>query len=109
VRAPIDGRTRQRNVDIGNLVQSARGASLVLITQLKPIFVSFTVAQSSLDAVRQNQAKAALKTLAYAADDKTLLSQGDLTLIDNQVDVATGTIRPKATFQNNGARSGSLS
>ena len=100
IRAPIDGRTGQRIVDAGNVIQAGQNTSLVTITQLKPIFVSFTVPQESLDQIRQNQVKQPLDVIAYAQDDKTVLSNGKLTLIDNQVDVATGTIHLKATFEN---------
>ena len=58
IRSPIDGRTGARQVDIGNLVTAANGAALVTITQLKPIFVSFTAPQEQFDAIRQAQAKA---------------------------------------------------
>jgi membrane fusion protein, multidrug efflux system len=102
VRSPIDGRTGQRQIDIGNLVQAAQAANLVTITQLKPIFVTFTVPADRLDDIRKNQAQAPLKVIAYAMDDKTALAQGELTLIDNQVDAATGTIRLKAQFDNAG-------
>jgi multidrug efflux system membrane fusion protein len=104
IRSPIAGRTGQRLVDIGNYVQASQNTNLVTITQLRPIFVSFTLPQTSLDQIRQNQAKAPLTVDAYAGDDKTLLSQGKLTLIDNQVDVATGTIHLKATFENEDER-----
>jgi multidrug efflux system membrane fusion protein len=100
VRAPIDGRTGARLVDVGNLVQAAQNANLVSITQIKPIFVSFTVPATRLDDIRRNQAKQALKVVAYAQDGKTALAEGALTLIDNQVDVATGTIHLKAQFDN---------
>jgi multidrug efflux system membrane fusion protein len=100
VRSPIDGRTGQRLVDAGNFVQATQGASLVTITQVRPIFVSFTVPAARLDDIRRNQAKQALKVIAYAMDDKTELAQGALTLIDNQVDAATGTIHLKAQFDN---------
>src|ERR1051325_7067499 len=100
VRAPIDGRTGARLVDVGNLVQSTQNANLVSITQIKPIFVSFTVPATRLDDIRKNQAKQPLKVIAYAQDGKTALAQGVLTLIDNQVDVATGTIHLKAQFDN---------
>jgi multidrug efflux system membrane fusion protein len=68
--------------------------------QTKPIFVNFTVPQDVTDEVRRNQATAPLTVLAYASDDKTLLSEGKLTLIDNQIDTTTGTLRLKATFEN---------
>jgi len=100
VKSPIEGRTGQRLVDVGNLVQSAQNANLVTITQVRPIFVSFTVPAERLDAIRKSQAKQHLKVIAYAMDDKTELARGELTLIDNQVDAATGTIHLKAQFDN---------
>ncbi|HXW30070.1 MAG TPA: efflux RND transporter periplasmic adaptor subunit [Xanthobacteraceae bacterium] len=100
VRAPIDGRTGQRLVDIGNFIQANQTTNLVTITQLKPIFVSFTLAQDVLDELRQNQIKAPLVVEAVGSDDKSVLATGGLTLIDNQVDVSTGTIHLKATFAN---------
>lgn len=100
IRAPIAGRTGQRLVDIGNLVQAGQPTSLVTITQIKPIFVNFTVPQDYADAIRHNQQANALVVLAYGSDDKTLLAEGKLSLIDNQIDVATGTLRLKATFAN---------
>ena len=102
VKAPIDGRTGARQVDIGNLVQTAQNANLVSITQIRPIFVSFTVPAERLEAIRANQAKQPLEVIAYAQDDKTELAHGQLTLIDNQVDAATGTIHLKAQFDNAG-------
>jgi multidrug efflux system membrane fusion protein len=102
IKSPIEGRTGQRIVDVGNLVQTAQGANLVTITQMRPIFVSFTVPADRLDVIRKNQAKQHLKVIAYAMDDKTELAQGELTLIDNQVDAATGTVHLKAQFDNAG-------
>jgi membrane fusion protein, multidrug efflux system len=104
IRSPIDGRTGARLVDLGNFVQAGQATALVSITQIKPIFVSFTVPQEFLVEIRANQARAPLAVEAYASDDKTLLSTGKLTLIDNQVDVATGTIHLKATFDNTDER-----
>lgn len=100
IRAPIDGRTGQRLVDLGNIVQANQPTPLVNITQVKPIFVNFTVPQDVTDQVRRSQAAAPLTVLAYASDDKTVLSRGKLTLIDNQIDTATGTLHLKATFEN---------
>ncbi len=104
IRAPIDGRTGARLVDLGNYVQASQGTALVTIAQLRPIFVSFTVPQDSLDQIRRNQAKGALAVAAYGSDDRSELSQGKLTLIDNQIDVTTGTIHLKATFDNSDER-----
>jgi multidrug efflux system membrane fusion protein len=104
IRSPIDGRTGARLVDLGNFVQASQATALVSITQIKPIFVSFTVPQENLVEIRTNQARAPLEVEAYAGDDKTLLSRGKLTLIDNQVDTTTGTIRLKGTFDNGDER-----
>ena len=100
IRAPIDGRTGQLLVDLGNLVQSSQSTSLVSITQIKPIFVNFTVPQDYAEAIRHNQAAAPLAVYAYASDDRKVLAKGEVSLIDNQIDVATGTLRMKATFRN---------
>ena len=100
IRAPIDGRTGQRLVDPGNLVQASQNTSLVTITQVKPIFVNFTVPQDKADEIRRNQAAGALSVIAYASDDSTVLGQGKVSLIDNQIDAATGTLRLKAQFDN---------
>jgi membrane fusion protein, multidrug efflux system len=104
IRSPIDGRAGARLVDPGNVVQASQNTPLVTVAQIKPIFVSFTVAQEFLDKIRQNQAQQQLDVIAYASDDKTRLSEGKLTLIDNMIDVATGTIHLKATFANDDER-----
>jgi multidrug efflux system membrane fusion protein len=100
IRSPIDGRLGARLVDVGNLVRATDAAGLVTISQLKPIFVSFTLAQDNIDQIREHQAKAPLEVQAYSGDDKTLLGEGKLTLIDNMIDQTTGTIRLKATYAN---------
>jgi multidrug efflux system membrane fusion protein len=102
VKSPIEGRTGQRLVDIGNMVQAAQGSNLVNITQMRPIFVSFPIPAERLNAIRKNQGAQHLKVIAYAMDDKTQLAEGELTLIDNQVDAATGTVHLKAQFDNAG-------
>ena len=100
IRAPIDGRTGQRLVDLGNIVTAAQPATLVNITQLKPIFVNFTVPQDVTDEVRRHQAQGPLAVEAFASDDRSRLSVGKLTLVDNQIDTTTGTLHLKATFDN---------
>jgi multidrug efflux system membrane fusion protein len=104
IRAPIDGRTGQRLVDLGNLLQASQGTTLVSLTQIKPIFVNFTVPQDATDEIRRNQQAAPLDVIAYASDDKTELARGKVTLIDNQIDPTTGTLRLKATFENTDER-----
>jgi membrane fusion protein, multidrug efflux system len=100
IRSPIDGRTGARLVDKGNLVHTNDNTALVTITELKPIFVSFTLPQDTLDAVRQQQQQAPLAVQAYDSGDTQLLSTGKLTLIDNAIDQSTGTIHLKARFDN---------
>ncbi len=100
IRSPIDGRLGARLVDKGNLVHTVDNTALVTITQLKPIFVSFTLPQDTLDEVREQQQKAPLAVRAYDSAGDKLLSVGKLTLIDNMIDQATGTIHLKAHFDN---------
>jgi multidrug efflux system membrane fusion protein len=105
ITAPIEGRLGSKLVDIGNIVHAADTAGLVTIAQLKPIFVSFTLPQTDLDAIREHQAKGNLIVRAYSGSDPTSpLSEGRLTLIDNAIDQATGTIHLKATFPNQDER-----
>jgi multidrug efflux system membrane fusion protein len=104
VRAPITGRTGSRQVDPGNLVQASQNTALVTITQTKPIFVNFTVPQDHTDEIRTNQMSGALTVVAYGSDDKTELARGKVTLIENQIDAATGTLRLKGTFDNTDER-----
>jgi multidrug efflux system membrane fusion protein len=104
IRAPISGRLGARLVDIGNMVRAAGNTTLVTITQLKPIFVSFTLPQQDLDPIRQYQEKAPLAVIAFSGDNKTKLATGRLTLIDNMINQATGTILLKADFANRDER-----
>jgi len=100
IRSPIDGRLGARLVDKGNLVHTSDNTALVTITELKPIFVSFTLPQDALDEIRRQQQQAPLAVRAYSSDGSTLLSEGKLTLIDNSIDQTTGTIHLKARFDN---------
>jgi membrane fusion protein, multidrug efflux system len=100
IRAPIDGRLGAKLVDIGNMVRATDAAGLVTVAQLQPIYLSFTLPQEQQHKLRDKQARAPLDVLAYGEDGKTPLATGKLTLIDNAVDQATGTIRLKATFDN---------
>jgi multidrug efflux system membrane fusion protein len=104
ITSPIDGRLGARLVDKGNLVHSTGTTTLVNITQIKPIFVSFTLPQNTVDEVRRQQDRQPLAVDAVAGDNKTILAQGKLTLIDNMVDAATGTIHLKAQFDNQDER-----
>jgi membrane fusion protein, multidrug efflux system len=104
IRSPIDGRLGAKLVDVGNLVHASDNAPLVMITELKPIFVSFTLPQETLDDIQENNKKAPLVVRAYSGDGNKELAQGKLTLIDNMIDQATGTIHLKARFDNDDER-----
>jgi len=104
IRSPIDGRLGARLVDKGNLVHANDNAALVMITEVKPIFVSFTLPQDDFDDLRQGQNKSPLGVYAYSGDGKKQLAEGKLTLIDNAIDQATGTIHLKARFDNEDER-----
>jgi multidrug efflux system membrane fusion protein len=104
IRAPISGRLGARLVDIGNLVRAGDAAPLVMMTQVRPVFVTFTLPQQNFEDVRDRQLKAPLAVKAYASDDTRELSTGRLTLIDNAIDQQTGTIRLKARFDNQDER-----
>jgi multidrug efflux system membrane fusion protein len=101
ITSPIDGRTGIRHIDKGNIVHAADTTGLVVITQLQPISVIFTLPQDALSRVTAaEQAGQPLNVTAFARDDKTELGQGVLELVDNQIDQTTGTIRLKARFPN---------
>ncbi|MDB6020381.1 MAG: Efflux transporter, family, subunit [Pedosphaera sp.] len=106
VTSPIDGRTGIRQVDQGNIVHATDSNGLVVITQLKPISVVFTLPEQNLDAIHQEMSKNGdgLKVLAVGPDDTTVLDEGDLAVIDNQIDPTTGTIKLKGTFPNSQLR-----
>jgi multidrug efflux system membrane fusion protein len=100
IRSPIDGRTGARLVDIGNLVHATDNTGLVTITQLRPIFVSFTEPQSDFETVRASQQTTPISVEALSGSGSKKLANGKLSLIDNQIDPASGTIHLKAVFDN---------
>jgi len=99
IAAPIDGRTGIRMVDEGNLVR-ASDVGIVVITEVKPISVVFTLPQQQLMQVNGAMAKGPVAVEAFNADGRTLLDTGILQVVDNQVDQTTGTVRMKAEFPN---------
>jgi membrane fusion protein, multidrug efflux system len=101
IRAPIAGRLGLRLVDPGNYVAPNDSTGLVVITQLQPISVIFTVAEDSLGAVvDQLRAGHRLKADAYDRTLQTELATGWLTTLDNQIDPTTGTLKMRAVFDN---------
>ncbi len=104
IRSPIDGRLGAKLVDKGNLVRAGDNTVLVTISEVKPIFVNFTLPQETFDDIREQQKKEPLVVRAYSGDGKKQLAEGKLTLIDNAIDTSTGTIRLKARFDNEDER-----
>jgi multidrug efflux system membrane fusion protein len=104
ITSPIDGRTGIRQVDPGNIVRASDTTGLVIITQIQPISVLFTLPQQALPAVTRAMAEGPAPVLALAQDapgrPARVLDTGTLTVLDNQVDSTTGTIKLKATFPN---------
>ncbi|MGH9646984.1 MAG: MdtA/MuxA family multidrug efflux RND transporter periplasmic adaptor subunit [Bryobacteraceae bacterium] len=100
ITAPITGRVGLRLVDPGNIVHASDTNGLLVITQIQPISVLFTVAEDQLPVVLQKMRTATLQVYAYDRDMKQKLAQGTLTTVDNQIDQTTGTIRLRATFDN---------
>jgi multidrug efflux system membrane fusion protein len=109
IRSPVDGRVGLRLLDIGNLVQSSSATGIVVVTQLKPISVNFTLPQQMLPQVMQALAAGPVPVEARLAESAPPRLDGSpappnpvgqLLTIDNQVDAATGTIRLKAVFDN---------
>ncbi len=100
IRSPINGRAGIRLVDVGNLLRASDQTGIVVITQLKPIFVVFTLPQQALGTVQMAQARGEAKVLALGPDNASVIAQGRLAVIDNQIDQLTGTVRLKAEFTN---------
>jgi multidrug efflux system membrane fusion protein len=100
ITSPIDGRTGVRLVDQGNIVHASDVNGLVVVTQLKPISLIFTLPEENLPAINRAMADGTLTVLALSRDEKDQYGEGALSLVDNQIDQSTGTIRLKATFPN---------
>jgi multidrug efflux system membrane fusion protein len=100
IRSPLTGRASFRLIDSGNIVHAADQNGMLTITQLQPISVLFTAPEQELPAISEALKSGPLKVTAYSSDGRKILADGVLRLIDNQVDVASGTIRLKATFDN---------
>ena len=100
ITSPLDGRIGLRGIDPGNIVKAGDSAGLVLITQMQPIAVVFTLPQRDLAVVSAALARGPVPVEAMEQDERSVLSRGTLQTIDNQIDVTTGTIKLKATFPN---------
>lgn len=99
IRSPIDGRTGQRMVDIGNIVNENQ-TQLLSIQRLDPIYADFTVTESQLTAVQENMRQGTLKAEVRLPDGPDVAKNGDLTFLDNSVQDGTGNVRLRATIPN---------
>jgi multidrug efflux system membrane fusion protein len=102
IRSPIDGRAGSLMLNLGNVVRPG-DSTLLVINQVQPVYVSFTVPQQQLPSIKRYMAEGTLEARAFPAGDPQPL-KGMVTFVDNAVDQATGTIRLKATFTNEARR-----
>jgi membrane fusion protein, multidrug efflux system len=100
IKSPIDGVTGVRLVDPGNIVRAADATGIVVVTQLDPMAVVFTLPEDDLPRVNKALAAGPVSVEAYSRDASTLLAKGQLLLVDNQVNQQTATIKLKASFPN---------
>jgi multidrug efflux system membrane fusion protein len=101
IEAPISGRVGLRTIDAGNLIRQGDTNGLVVITQTRPIAVSFTIPEIDLQSVLDPfRAGKTLSVEAWDRSESAVLATGRLTTLDNQIDTATGTLRLKAEFPN---------
>jgi multidrug efflux system membrane fusion protein len=100
ITSPIDGVTGVRLVDPGNIVHASDTGGIVVVTELDPMAVVFTLPEDDLPEVSREMAGGQLVTEAYSRDGDTKLGTGHLLLVDNQVNQATATIKLKAVFPN---------
>ncbi len=105
IASPIAGRVGVRQVDAGNIVRAGDPNGLVVVTQLQPISVVFTLPQQELPAVLERSGDgAALPVRVFDRSNTRPLGEGTLAVIDNQIDQGTGTVKLKATFPNEDQR-----
>jgi multidrug efflux system membrane fusion protein len=100
IKAPLGGRVGIRLIDQGNIVHANDAGGLVVIAQLNPISLIFTLPQRYLSDIAEAMRHGSLTVLAYDQENRVRLGEGRLELIDNQIDPTTGSIRLKASFAN---------
>jgi len=100
ITSPITGRVGLRLVDPGNMVHAADTNGMLVITQVQPISIIFTLPEDNLPEVTSQLGKKELTVEAYGRDNKNKLAEGKLLTVDNQIDQSTGTVKLKATFEN---------
>jgi membrane fusion protein, multidrug efflux system len=104
ITSPIDGRTGIRLVDPGNIVHASDTAGMVVVTQLEPISIIFSLPEEAFAQLSAALARGEVQATALSRDDKDVLDTGSVALIDNQIDQTTGTLKVKATLPNHERR-----
>ena len=104
IYSPITGRTGNLIADKGNLIKANADTAMVVINQVQPIYVTFSVPEQNLQEIKNYMAEGKLRVEAFLSKEDVNPEQGVLTFIDNAVDLATGTIELKGTFANKGKR-----
>ena len=99
IRAPINGRTGQRAVDVGNVVEANKG-SLLVIQRLDPIYADFTITENELTNVQRNMARRSLPVEVRLPDENGAWRAGNLTFLDNSIQEGSGTVKLRATLAN---------
>lgn len=102
--SPIPGITGIRQIDVGNVIHPTDPNGLVVVTQIEPISLLFTLPQSDLPSIQDQMSKGPLTVIAYSQDNKIKLDEGKLLLLNNEISGTTGTIQLKAEFPNHGHR-----
>lgn len=100
ITSPIDGVTGVRLIDEGNIIHASDPGGLVVVTQLDPIAVLFTLPEDDLPRILARQKEGAIRVEAYSREGDQLLGTGELVVIDNQINQSTATVRIKAAFAN---------
>jgi len=98
--SPLDGRIGLRLIDPGNMVHATDTTGMLVVTQMRPIAVIFTLPEDQLQQVLAQSSKGTLKVDAFSRDDQSQIANGKLETVDNQIDVTTGTAKLKAVFDN---------
>ena len=104
IRAPLTGKTGLLQVHPGNLVRAGDTGAIVTINKITPVYVSFAIPESELPELKRYMARGRLHATALAPDDTGSPSLGEITFVDNAVDITTGTIKVKGTFPNTDRR-----
>lgn len=100
IKAPITGRVGFRLVDQGNIVNASAQNGIVVIAQVQPISILFSLPENQIDRINKAMARGSVPVTAYTSDGSRKLAEGTLTVINNLVDTTTGVIQLKATFEN---------